>query len=333
MKRIPSLFLKIALPFLFPACLFSQGLLHIDTTYRCIFTNKFFGEELYAFNPDPGVEAMVVRILTASDHSRNFRLVNTNVANVAAIVDKADRYLLYNSEFFLEHQSDTALRFAIITHEIGHLINLHTLSSKKRIREESEADRFTGQVMRALDFSLNKALLIADFPGYSYISKPEERKKTIRRAWEETDAQLRSGQSAGYLNEETLKNLPIPVFPWPPPQCARRSTIDNGLFAHCKLLQDVDMNLSKALDDSRYGQRSYYYVPDGFCRLLHSLKQYKADGSLMAESDRWKDFPVPEDADWTSVFSSILYWLYRAFSHFRIYCHRQALYNGYRSCN
>lgn len=301
MKRYPAAFWLLALLWLFPAYLSAQNPIRLDTLHRCVFTGKFFGEELHAFSADPGVEAMIQRILDASDRSRNFRTVNTNVVSVAAVVDKQGQYLLYNADFFLEHQLDTALRYALLAHEIGHLVSNHALTVKKRLREESDADRFVGQVMRNLDISLDKTLITVYFPDYSYNFKPEERKKTIRKAWESEDAKLRSGASAGYLNEETLKNLPIPRFPWPPPQCARRSALDNTLFARCQLLQDVDGRLSKALNDANYGQRSYYYVPNGFA-LVTQFEQYKTDGSPMSEADRWKDYPVAADAEWDERF-------------------------------
>lgn len=286
---------------LLSACAFAQDPIPLDTSNRCVLSGSFFGEELYSFRADPGVEAMIQRIMDASDRSRNFKVVNTNVVSVAAIVDGAERYLLYNSEFFAEHQRDTALRFALLAHEIGHLVNNHTLSAKKRLREESDADRFVGQVMRDLDFSLNEALDIANLAGYGYGLKPDERKKIIRRSWEIEDAKLRSGENAGYLNEERIKNLPMPRFPWPPPQCAKRSVVDNALFAQCKTLGDVNERLCKALDDSKYGQRSYFQVPNGFA-LVTQFEQYKADGTLMPEADRWKDYPIPNDTDWGDTF-------------------------------
>ncbi|MBC7774894.1 MAG: hypothetical protein H7246_05590 [Phycisphaerae bacterium] len=301
MKRPIGIILLFACSTLLPTSLFSQNPLLFDTTNRCILTGNFFGEELYSFTGDPAVEAMVTRILDYANVSKNFRVVNTNVVSLAAVVGKDEQYLLYNSEFFIEHQADTVLRFALLAHEIGHLVKHHSLSAKKRLREESEADQFLGQVMRDLGFSLDKVLATADFPGYSYNITPTERKKTIRKAWESKDAQLRSGENAGYLDEETLKNLPIPRFPWPPPQCPRRSEVDNTLFSKCKLLEDVDGRLAKALDDSKYGQRSYFYVPNGFA-LVTQFEQYKMDGSSLAEVDRWKDYPIPPDADWTETF-------------------------------
>ncbi len=304
MKLISTIFLWTALVVCFPFPTFSQDLLKTDTSGRCVYTGKYFGEELYRFEANATIQSMITRILTATDRTQNFTVVHSNVSSVAAIIDKGQRYLLFNYEFFIAHQRDTPFRFAVLAHEIGHLTNpTHTLNGKQRLKEESEADIFTGEALQALGFSLQKTLAVADFSEFSYNITPNNRKKYLERGWKTTDARLKTEENAGYLNEEkALSNIPIPRFPWPPPQCARRKEIDKALFGTGKL-KDVDALLKSALDKCKYGQQSYYYVPNGFA-LVTQLEQYNEIGTCKTtDADRWKDYPVPNDMEgWGEMF-------------------------------
>lgn len=280
----------------------AQDLLPVDTSHRCILTYKYFFEPLYSFSPDPEVEVMVAKILDAADKSRNFSMVNSNVHTVAALAYGNTKILLYNSEFFNEQRENQALRFAVLAHEIDHLIQQHTLAPEKRLQEEYEADKFVGEVMRDLGFSLEETLVFTDLPGYSYDLKPEERSEFVRIAWEKRNSQILAGEKAGFWEDNgNLENLPIPKFPWPPPPCARREQLNRTNFSGCVTLENVNNRLVTLLGKCGYWQRSYFYVPGGFA-LVTPFEQYNQDGSKMSDTDRWKDYPVVPNTDWVDRF-------------------------------
>ncbi|MBP6825844.1 MAG: hypothetical protein KA165_04695 [Saprospiraceae bacterium] len=273
----------------------AQAVLQIDTTNRCIYSGKIFGEQLYRFDSSDLVLGKIRRIAEVMQSPRNFEPIHTNVSSVAAVTTGAKRYLLYNQEFFHTYMEDNLYTFAILAHEIGHLSNSrHSLTGKFRNGEETEADIFMGRTLQRLGFSLEQSESIADYPGFSYTVPANIRKQQIRRGWELENAYLKSEENAGFLGqEEVVKNLPIPRFPWPPPGCGTAKVLESSAMAGCSTLGQADARLCKGLDAKGFGKRSYFIVPNGFA-LVTQLEHYNANGTSAPADQRWLDYPLQE---------------------------------------
>ena len=78
---------------------FAQELLNVDAQKRCVYSGKTMDAELYRFQDNEKVIQMVKEITLFGEAENNFELVQTNVENVSAVIDKGKRYLLYSLDF------------------------------------------------------------------------------------------------------------------------------------------------------------------------------------------------------------------------------------------
>jgi hypothetical protein len=93
-----------------------------------------------------------------------------------------------------------------------------------------------------------------------------------------------------YFGGTVSTSKQFPEFPWPPPKASTFTTLSDEYFRKSDeeivLLRDVDNQLSKALEDAGYAEKSYYAVPDGFA-LASRLEQINPDGTPKPELERW----------------------------------------------
>ena len=83
--------------FILSQTLYAQVELKINLKNRCIFTGGVMDDELYKFEGNAQVETWIKEILLASGSEQNFKIIQTNVENVSAVIDGNKRYLLYPS--------------------------------------------------------------------------------------------------------------------------------------------------------------------------------------------------------------------------------------------
>ncbi len=275
--------------------LHAQDLLNIDTAHRCIYTTGAIQESLYQFDSSGTVEQMVREILEKTGHTRNFTIIHTNVPSVAAVREGKARFMLYNYEFFYPLANQKNISYGILAHAIGHLLDSSfTGDPARRLREESVADAFAGRALQALSVPKEGALLLADFPGFSYPVKADWRKKQLAAGWDRATAFLEGQTQAGYsAHAERIRTQLLPNFTWPPPECAAHQELPATMFTGLRTFSAVDARLCRALDARGYGQRSYYQVPNGFA-LVTQLEQCDRNWAPRKGDDRWKDYPAPE---------------------------------------
>lgn len=297
MKRASYILLLLTCLLFLPACLVAQtSRLTLDTARRCVIPGPHIIDRLYRLDSSAMVVQMVGEILSKVKRPPNFELsaVSTNVPGAAAVVADGKQYLLYYEDYFNELRSSKHLAYGLLAHEISHLVLGHVLDGKNRLREESEADRFTGAALQALGFPLDASLAVADLPAYGYALGVEERKKCIEQGWHKSDLYLQSQKSAGFLgNKDVLVSLPLPEFKLPAADCAIIKELAPAYRTRPRNLGEVNNFLCEALQKKGYDQRSYYYLPDGFA-LVTQLEQCNQNGIPLPGADRWKDYAVPE---------------------------------------
>jgi hypothetical protein len=291
------------------APLSAQELLEIDTLLRCNYTG-WLEEELYSFEAVPPVPEMVDRILKATQTPRNFVLLLSNVESVAAVLSGGKRYLLYSQDFYLRlPQSERASAFGLLAHEIGHHAAEHTFDPAFREKEELEADAFMGFALFKLG-AVNRLALALEVPEkvpFSHAVSPILRREAIERGWRRSDVHVQVQENMAYDGSTDATSIPIPHFPWPPPQCAQRTTLSERLQASARTLSEVDGRLRQALSLRGYSQRSYFQTPNGFA-LVTQMEQFVADGASKSGTYRWADYPAPENFDglWSYLKSLVM---------------------------
>jgi prepilin-type N-terminal cleavage/methylation domain-containing protein len=84
--------------------------------------------------------------------------------------------------------------------------------------------------------------------------------------------------------------IPVPEFPWPPPQASSTIVIPSQFLAYSTgeivRLRDIDKRLSAAMEHCGYIEKSYYGVPDGFA-IVTRLEQINSDGTPKDPLERW----------------------------------------------
>ncbi len=312
--------ISILLLFLLPAfALPAQDLLDLSAKNYCQYWGDTIENELYRFELNESVPQAVGKILGWAGREANFELVQTNVSSVAAVLDGDKRYLLYSQDFFY-HLPTPLEAYALLAHEIGHLLNGHRFEACCRRDEELDADQFMGYVLfkshltdeqnalrmvewryaeQGFSWQRTAPLVIKNrnkpylFTGHGTVSA-QERQAAIARGWARADAAIQGlGSLAYYEDENKVQQAGLRSFPWPPPTCAERYTVQRNMAGRFKTLGAVDDWLQKALDNRRYWSRSYHYLPNGFA-LVTRLEQFTADGASKPEQHRWVDYPVSE---------------------------------------
>lgn len=283
--------------FLFHFPLFSQSLLRADTIRRCIYDAPSFGEELYRFDPDPELKAMVKEVWRASGVQDTCGVYFSNVPGVAGIIAGDKHYLLFNESFWEANKHDKHLMYAMIGHEIGHFTNRHKLSGPiGSALEETAADFFMGHALRHVE-GLSKAQLTKAVieKRFARAARVEDRLTAIENGWRHAEAEIMASNNGSFFEEnKNNASLPLPRFPWPPPKSSGEYSLPQTLFQKCNTLRDIDARFSNAMDEKGYSQRSYFYVPNGFA-VITQLEQFSQNGLSKSDNARWVDYPVQEN--------------------------------------
>lgn len=99
-----------------------------------------------------------------------------------------------------------------------------------------------------------------------------------------------AGQIIGQSKTTFVFALPIPEFPWPPPEASASMLIPGefwgALSKDAKFLKSIDSTLVEALNACGYIEKSYYAVPGGFA-IVTRLEQFYEDGTPKELPDRW----------------------------------------------
>lgn len=285
----------------------AQEYLDIDTKHRCIFHGNEMDEELYSFTTTVDVmDELVAKILFhAGDGTpegklkQNFIIRQTNVTNVAAVLDGEKRYLLWSQDFIAAANYLEA--YASVAHEIGHLVNKHTFSPEHAKQESTEADLFMGFILaKAQDrkkgkqhyskqdiISYFKRKPNASCHGHSASNKIENILKGFKQAEDH-----RKIKGNGYA-KTNLKRFQKASFPFPPPQCHTSHEIPYTAFSNCNNLGQVAEKISATLSEKNYPNR-FMSVPNGFA-IVTQMEQYNKDGSILYNSqNRWTEMPPHE---------------------------------------
>lgn len=268
----------------------------IDTSHHCIYNQPHFQEEPYIFSSgDENLEKMVVEICQAAGVVQDFEVVSASVQGIAAVVDHSGKYLLYSRRYVRNlMSSNQSLLYAMLAHEIGHLVRGHELDGNFRLREESAADEFMGRVLYELKQTGSLAETLnavrKERFAYAHLLNYGMRSKMIANGWNAADGLLRSKSNLGYLdNEINQNNLPLPLFNLR--GCPQFYDMPSSFLSNCMKLEDVDHLLKSSLNQLGYSQLSYYYAPNGFA-LLTPVEQINKDGLALPGAERWKDYPA-----------------------------------------
>ncbi len=291
-RRPFRLFLLAVLPLSTGLPLAGQELLEVHTAQRCIYTDGQMDEELYRFSTSEQVDAMIREIAGLGGADTTFQWIQTNVENVAAVLDGENRYLLYSLDF-VERSNEIEV-YGALAHEIGHHANAHTFSDERRNSEELEADQFMGYVLSKKGFSLADIGVFLKIMPSSYGVTFEERLQAVTEGFTRAERALQIN-SLPFDNDPKLEGLTLPGFPWPPPACNSRYELPETALAGLGTLGAVEQKLRMALDAKGYSQRSYFSVPNGFA-LVTQLEQYNAaDASSRNDRTRWLDYPARDN--------------------------------------
>jgi len=91
-------------------------------------------------------------------------------------------------------------------------------------------------------------------------------------------------------NQDPTDIIIIPRFPWPPPKASSKDKIPDIFFRKNEwqkiYLQNIERQISFALEGAGYFEKSYYAVPDGFA-IVTRLEQINEDATSKPEPERW----------------------------------------------
>ena len=275
-----------------------QEYLDINTKHRCIFHGNEMDEELYSFDSEIDVmDKLVERILQyGGDLKQNFVIRQTNVTNVAAIVDGDKRYLLWSQDFI--DKANYLEAFASVAHEVGHLINEHTFKTEYAKKESAEADIFMGFILaKAQKNKYSKQDIITYFKRKSTSSchrhSSSDRIDNILKGFKQAEDHLKIQSGGGWDGDPSLKRFLNASFPFPPPQCHTSHELPYTAFSNCNNLGQVAKKISTALSEKDYPNR-FMSVPNGFA-IVTQMEQYSKDGSILYNSqNRWTEMPPHE---------------------------------------
>lgn len=284
----------------FVSPIFSQEPFPVDTTRRCLYSGRFFDGSLRQYKgTDKQMELMLDTICAIADAPRNFTVVIANVPTVAAVISGEQAFLLYSRSYFYKiRRENRALAYALLAHEVGHILHKHKLTDALRIREETEADVFVGRVLMRVGGTKNKeaALKLLENEPFSYSAQApwKERAEAILRGWGTANALMKG---LGFGNDPNdVEHSPLPRLilkdcatpPWPVPA---------SKFTGCDNLQAINERLCNALSKQGYDSRGYYAVKNGFA-LVTGLEQYKvATGTFISGNARWQVCPAKDRFD------------------------------------
>lgn len=145
------------------SCLNAQRTIRINPHKVCTFAGRSQGiTNLTVWEPDEEAKEIVNQICTLVGIHPNFDLKRSDeVGNATAVVKDGDRMIVYNEDF-IRHIIDSSGTYwasvSILAHEIGHHLNGHSLApSPTSLREELEADEFSGWILAKMHATLEQA--------------------------------------------------------------------------------------------------------------------------------------------------------------------------------
>lgn len=269
----------------------------LDTTFKCLYNQLHFAEPIYLFDNNPSIDSIIDEICEKANVEKNFMVLGAAIPGIAALKDSTGRYLLYSPSFARRlMNSNRSLLYAILAHEIGHLLRDHSLSDQFRISQESAADEFMGRVLFQIgDFTdlgqIINAINAAPFAyDYLYDNTPGLRNKVISNGWQSSEDYIISRGSLGYFeNKSPESDLSLPVFIRR--GCPRNFEFPKEIFDTCTNLGEVDHLFTRALINLGYEQKRYYYLHNGFA-LLTPVEQIHKNGKALSGQERWQDYPA-----------------------------------------
>ncbi len=117
-----------------------------------------------------------------------------------------------------------------------------------------------------------------------------ERAAAERAAARRSSSEPARSEAPASKAPDTRKALPLPEFPWPPPQPSAQTELPRKLFdarGDAKLsLAAIGGQLVGALEQARYFEYSYYRAPGGFA-LVARLERMQSDGTPAPELFRF----------------------------------------------
>lgn len=152
--------------FLLPALLAAYSAIaqqRMSIPRGCAFDTDVKNENPFVFDPDQQAQQIVAEICRAIGIPQKFQLKSADVKNALACEEGGQRFILYNTIFLKDFQSDARSKWAaygVLAHEIGHHVSFHNFKeddSARRKELELEADRFAGSVMRLLGATKDEA--------------------------------------------------------------------------------------------------------------------------------------------------------------------------------
>lgn len=156
---------------------------------------SYFGEALptsvVTFQSDNEAESTINEIIDISGLTKNFVVRAAGVPNAAAVIQGAQRLILYNQGFMMSVRQQTGTPWgprSIMAHEIGHHLNAHTLDQiGSRPDKELEADYFSGFVLGRMGAELKDTTrameLLGSNSGSSTHPAKHDRIAAITNGW------------------------------------------------------------------------------------------------------------------------------------------------------
>ncbi|MFC6998637.1 M48 family metalloprotease [Rufibacter roseus] len=167
-------------------------------------------DQSYTTTAATGARDIISEIIDVVGLKPRFEVRAANVPNAAAVIMNGQRYILYNERFVSSLNNALKTDWAgvsILAHEIGHHLNGHTLSKTgSNLRDELEADEFSGFVLRKMGASLSEAqaaikVLADDEDSYTHPGK-SSRLAAISQGWRNAETQILASAKAGTPNRQ-----------------------------------------------------------------------------------------------------------------------------------
>jgi len=176
----------------------------------CAFDTDVKNLNPYIFDADPQAQQIVAEICGALGLQQNFQLQSADVKNALASVRHGQRYILYNTDFLKEFQSDARSKWAaygVLAHEIGHHLNAHDFNeenAERRKELELQADGFAGSVLRLLGATKDEAKTavtnLVNKTETATHPPPTARNLAVVNGWNDQDQRLRKMGITGVNN-------------------------------------------------------------------------------------------------------------------------------------
>lgn len=242
-----------------------ESLESLDTRNTCSYSGGLSPGQVRTFASDAEAVGAVRKIVEATGLVQNFEVRAAGVANAAAAIDGARRYLLYNQTFIHDMRAATGTDWSAISvmaHEIGHHLNNHTLDPRREVKFEIEADYFSGFWLQKLGATLQESQSALNYlpsaEGSSTHPPKHDRLAAVANGWSkacEADPGCGRSEAAPVKREE---NLGKRIVQKPGPD-----SCEHARDGECDEPTLCDPGTDTA--DCSYGPNSCEYALDGEC--------------------------------------------------------------------